>query len=38
MAVWVALGCVPGAFLAVQISAMMTIISAQFDGTRPIAV
>jgi AI-2 transport protein TqsA len=38
LAVWVALWGVPGAFLAVPISAMMTIIFAQFEGTRPIAV
>jgi predicted PurR-regulated permease PerM len=38
LAVWVALWGVAGAFLAVPISAMMTIIFAQFEGTRPIAI
>ncbi len=38
LAVWVALWGVPGAFLAVPITAMMTIIFSEFDGTRPIAV
>jgi predicted PurR-regulated permease PerM len=34
----VALWGVPGAFLAVPITAMMTIIFSEFQGTRPIAV
>ncbi|MDM0011305.1 AI-2E family transporter [Variovorax sp. J22P168] len=38
LAVWVALWGVPGAFLAVPITAMMTIIFSEFSGTRPIAV
>jgi predicted PurR-regulated permease PerM len=38
LAVWVALWGVPGAFLAVPITAMMTIIFSEFPGTRPIAV
>jgi len=38
LAVWVALWGVPGAFLAVPITAMMTIIFSEFSGTRPFAV
>jgi len=38
LAVWVALWGVPGAFLAVPITAMMTIIFSEFPGTRPIAI
>jgi predicted PurR-regulated permease PerM len=38
LAVWVALWGVPGAFLAVPITAMMTIIFSEFPGTRAIAV
>lgn len=38
LAVWVALWGVPGAFLAVPITAMLTIIFSEFPGTRPIAV
>ena len=38
LAVWVALWGVPGAFLAVPITAMMTIIFSEFQGTRPIAI
>ena len=38
LAVWVALWGVPGAFLAVPITAMLTIIFSEFPGTRPVAV
>jgi predicted PurR-regulated permease PerM len=38
LAVWVALWGVPGAFLAVPITAMMTIIFSEFPGTRAVAV
>lgn len=38
LAVWVALWGIPGAFLAVPITAMLTIIFSEFSGTRPIAV
>ena len=38
LAVWVALWGVPGAFLAVPITAMLTIIFSEFPGTRPFAV
>ena len=38
LAVWSELWGVPGAFLAVPITAIITIISSEFSGTRPIAV
>jgi predicted PurR-regulated permease PerM len=38
LAVWVALWGVAGAFLAVPITAMLTIIFSEFEGTRAIAV
>ena len=38
LAVWVALWGVAGAFLAVPITAMLTIIFSEFPGTRAIAV
>jgi predicted PurR-regulated permease PerM len=38
LAVWVALWGVSGAFLAVPITAMMTIIFSEFPGTRPVAI
>jgi predicted PurR-regulated permease PerM len=38
LAVWVALWGIPGAFLAVPISAMMMIVFSQFRVTRPVAV
>ncbi|MBO9513505.1 MAG: AI-2E family transporter [Variovorax sp.] len=38
LAVWVALWGVPGAFLAVPITAMLTIIFSEFPGTRAVAV
>ncbi|RZF29742.1 AI-2E family transporter [Paraburkholderia sp. UYCP14C] len=38
MAVWSALWGVPGAFLAVPITASMTIIFSEFEMTRPVAV
>ena len=38
LAVWVALWGIPGAFLAVPITAMLTIIFSEFAGTRPLAV
>ncbi|MEJ8813687.1 AI-2E family transporter [Variovorax ureilyticus] len=38
LAVWVALWGVAGAFLAVPITAMLTIIFSEFPGTRPVAV
>ncbi len=38
LAVWTALWGVPGAFLAVPITAIMTIVFSEFPGTRPIAV
>jgi len=38
LAVWTGLWGVPGAFLAVPITAIMTIILSEFPGSRPIAV
>jgi AI-2 transport protein TqsA len=38
LAVWSELWGVPGAFLAVPITAIMTIVFSEFSGTRPIAV
>ena len=38
LAIWSTLWGVPGAFLAVPITAIMTIIFLEFGGTRPIAV
>ncbi|MCU0924055.1 MAG: AI-2E family transporter [Burkholderiaceae bacterium] len=38
LAVWSELWGVPGAFLAVPITAIMTIVFSEFRGTRPIAV
>jgi predicted PurR-regulated permease PerM len=38
LAVWAELWGVPGAFLAVPITAIVTIVFSEFPGTRPIAV
>jgi len=38
LAVWSALWGIPGAFLAVPITAIMAIVFSEFPGTRPIAV
>jgi predicted PurR-regulated permease PerM len=38
LATWSALWGIPGAFLAVPITACIVMILAEFDGTRPIAV
>jgi predicted PurR-regulated permease PerM len=38
LAVWSELWGVPGAFLAVPITAILTIVLSEFPGTRPIAV
>lgn len=38
LTVWSALWGIPGAFLAVPITAIMTIVFSEFPGTRPIAV
>jgi predicted PurR-regulated permease PerM len=38
LAVWFELWGVPGAFLAVPITAILTIVFSEFPGTRPIAV
>jgi AI-2 transport protein TqsA len=38
LAVWSELWGIPGAFLAVPITAIMTIVFSEFRGTRPIAV
>jgi AI-2 transport protein TqsA len=38
LTVWTALWGVPGAFLAVPITAILAIVFSQFAGTRPIAV
>jgi len=38
LAVWSELWGVPGAFLAVPITAILTIVFSEFPGTRPIAV
>lgn len=38
LAVWSALWGVPGAFLAVPITACLALVFAEFEGTRPIAI
>ena len=38
LAVWSALWGVPGAFLAVPITACLALVFAEFEGTRPVAV
>jgi AI-2 transport protein TqsA len=38
LAVWTGLWGIPGAFLAVPITAIMTIVLSEFPGSRPIAV
>jgi predicted PurR-regulated permease PerM len=38
LAVWSELWGIPGAFLAVPITAILTIVFSEFPGTRPIAV
>ena len=38
LAVWSALWGIPGAFLAVPITACMVLVFAEFSGTRPIAI
>ncbi|MGL6112960.1 MAG: AI-2E family transporter [Rubrivivax sp.] len=38
LAVWSELWGIPGAFLAVPITAIMTIVLSEFSGTRPVAV
>jgi predicted PurR-regulated permease PerM len=38
LAVWSALWGIPGAFLAVPITACMVLVFAEFPGTRPIAI
>ena len=38
LAVWSELWGIPGAFLAVPITAIMTIVFSEFPGTRPLAV
>jgi predicted PurR-regulated permease PerM len=38
LAVWSALWGVPGAFLAVPVTACMVLVFAEFDATRPVAV
>jgi predicted PurR-regulated permease PerM len=38
LAVWSALWGIPGAFLAVPITAILTIVFSEFPGTRPVAV
>jgi len=38
LAIWSELWGVPGAFLAVPITAILTIVFSEFEGTRPIAV
>ena len=38
LAVWSGLWGIPGAFLAVRITAIMAIVFSEFAGTRPIAV
>jgi predicted PurR-regulated permease PerM len=38
LAAWVALWGVPGGFLAVPITTILTIICSEFPGTRPVAV
>jgi predicted PurR-regulated permease PerM len=38
LTVWSELWGIPGAFLAIPITAIMRIVFAEFAGTRPIAV
>jgi len=38
LTVWTALWGMPGAFLAVPVTASIVMLLAEFDGTRPIAV
>jgi len=38
LAVWSGLWGIPGAFLAVPITAFMVIVFSEFAGTRPLAV
>jgi predicted PurR-regulated permease PerM len=38
LAVWSELWGIPGAFLAVPITAILTIVFSEFAGTRPVAV
>jgi predicted PurR-regulated permease PerM len=38
LAVWTALWGIPGAFLAVPITAILTIVLSEFPGARPISV
>ena len=38
LAVWSELWGIPGAFLAVPITAIVTIVFSEFPGTRPVAV
>jgi AI-2 transport protein TqsA len=38
LAVWSELWGIPGAFLAVPITAIITIVFSEFPGTRPVAV
>jgi AI-2 transport protein TqsA len=38
LAAWSALWGIPGAFLAVPITAIMAIVFSEFAGTRPLAV
>ena len=38
LAAWSALWGIPGAFLAVPITAIVTIVLSEFPGTRPLAV
>jgi AI-2 transport protein TqsA len=38
LALWSELWGIPGAFLAVPITAIVTIVLSEFQGTRPLAV
>jgi len=38
LSVWTGLWGIPGAFLAVPITAILTIVLSEFPGSRPIAV
>lgn len=38
VAVWSGLWGIPGAFLAVPVTAIMAIVFSEFAGTRPVAV
>ena len=38
LAVWTGLWGIPGAFLAVPITAILTIVLSEFPGVRPISV